>query len=148
MTCCRAGACSRRKPIMEEKMTIKHSFFFEGSKEKLQRYVNRAGGMMLDGQRFYVDLKDKKRKQHRAFSFRFHCRFQKTDAGYEIRYFVIPTVFSFIRFVLFVVIMVALLCQSWAYSYLAGGCLTILYCIDIFAQRIQCIRQLIAEIGR
>ncbi len=122
--------------------------FMEGSKEKLQRFVQRTNGKMSDGQRFYVDVKDKKLKQHRAFPFRFYCRFQKVDKGYEIRYFIMPTIFGVVRLGAAVVFLFLLLCQNKVNPYLAGGCFMILYFFNLFAQRAQCVRQFVAEFGK
>ena len=121
---------------------------FNGSKEKLQRFVQRGNGKMLGDQRFYVDVKDKKLKRHHAFAFRFHCQYQKTEKGYEIRYFILPTPFGFARMAILCTLVGIVVHGRQLNPLIVYGFLAIAYFINYFCQRSQCIRQFETECSK
>lgn len=134
---------------MEHKSTFSsNQIIFKGNIERLQRLVHRENGKMLENQRFYVDVKDDKLKQHHAIPFRFHCRFRKAENGYLIRYFITPTPFGFVR----MAILFALLCVmvQWRQlnPFITYGFLAVAYLINYLSQRAQCVRQFIAECSK
>ena len=114
---------------------------FNGSKEKLQRFVQRENGKTLGDQRFYVDVKNKYLKQHRAFPFRFRCKYQKTEKGYEVGYFILPAPFGFVRMAIWCILAGIFVYVRQLNPLLVFGFLAIAYFINYFCQRSQCIRQ-------
>ena len=125
-------------------MKFIRSFFFVGNKERLQKTVKRANGKMLSEQRFTVLMRDKTIQRHgfpqQAFCFRFHCRFQKKENGYEIQYFSTPDWWTLVRVLALPALLWWALYKKPTSIYLAGGALLLLI-INLACQGVRCAKQ-------
>ena len=130
--------------LLEGLMRFGRSFFFVGNKERLQKTVQRANGKMLSEQRFSVLVYDKSIQQRGllrdAYGFRFYCRFQKKENGYEIRYFVTPTCWTLARTMVVPALLWLALHQESSSIYLAGFVLLLLL-VNLVRQGVHCAEQ-------
>lgn len=119
---------------------FKKNVFFDGNSDRLHRCIRRENGKLFKNQRFTIILKSKQVKKLSAIPFCFHCRFDKVENGYHIRYFMIPTVFHFLEFLL-VMALIGLYSYYRQYNPIISCGLFTLLCIpNYFIQRSQCIR--------
>ena len=75
----------------------KKCILFRGSRDRLQRMVQRYDGLFDGKGRFELLWRPNHYKQHHVLTFRICCRYEKTENGYAITYRIFPTWFSAFR---------------------------------------------------
>ena len=121
-------------------MIFQKTVFFAGNKDRLHRAVRRENGKILKDQQLSVILKSNKVKRHMAIPFCFHCKYQKCDNGYNIQYFVVPTLLHFACFLLCLALLGIYSYHRQWNPFISCG-LFVLFCFpNYFIQRSQCIR--------
>ena len=66
--------------------------FFEGTKDRLHRFIQRQNGKLIDDQRFTVVYRIKSRRGAHTQCVR--GQYKKAENGYDIHYFVLPTIWN------------------------------------------------------
>ncbi len=122
-------------------MMFHKTVFFVGNRDRLYRYVQQENGKIWKDQRFRLVLRSNKVKRYTAIPFRFYCKYQKCDNGYNIQYLPIPTGLHLLCFLLTIVFL-GLYCYHRQWNpFIACGLFVLLCFPNYCIQRSQCIRQ-------
>ena len=117
------------------------SVFFHGNKERLTRFVEREGGKMLTGQRFFLVVKSKKTRQLDRIPFYFLCWYQKVEGGYKICYAPLLSMSGTLRLIALLVVTGLIIQEKQLNPYIIYALPIILYFVNHYIQRSRCIRQ-------